>query len=148
MPDHSLLADLVVTYAVALLLVVLLARLRVPSIVALMAAGVVAGPSGVRIISTPEEVEMLAEIGIVLLLFTVGLDFSLAALHTARAYGDEASRPLGVEIAAQDFVDACGHVAAQVAHVEIRAPCKQLCPTPQRRRAHAGTGLKRVDADR
>ena len=79
MPDHSLLADLVVTYAVALLLVVLLARLRVPSIVALMAAGVVAGPSGVRIISTPEEVEMLAEIGIVLLLFTVGLDFSLAA---------------------------------------------------------------------
>jgi CPA2 family monovalent cation:H+ antiporter-2 len=80
MADHSILPDLVLTYGLALLLVVVLARLRVPSIVALMLAGVVAGPSGIRIISTPEEVDMLAEIGIVLLLFTVGLDFSLAAL--------------------------------------------------------------------
>jgi CPA2 family monovalent cation:H+ antiporter-2 len=80
MSDHSILPDLVLTYGIALLLIVTLARLRVPSIVALMLAGVVAGPSGIRIISTPEEVDMLAEIGIVLLLFTVGLDFSLAAL--------------------------------------------------------------------
>ncbi len=81
MPDHSLLADLVVTYAIALALLVTLARLRVPGIVALMIAGVVAGPSGIRVIKTPEEVEMLAEVGIVLLLFTVGLDFSLAAMR-------------------------------------------------------------------
>jgi CPA2 family monovalent cation:H+ antiporter-2 len=77
---HSLLADLVLTYAIALVLVVTLARLRVPSIVAFILAGVVAGPGVTRIISTPEEVEMLAEIGIILLLFTVGLDFSLAAI--------------------------------------------------------------------
>ena len=80
MPEHSLLADLVLTYAVALLFVVVLARARVPSVVAFMLAGVVAGPDAAGIISTPEEVEMLAEIGIVLLLFTVGLDFSLAAM--------------------------------------------------------------------
>ena len=80
MSNHSILPDLVLTYGIALVLVVTLARARVPSIVALMLAGVVAGPSGIRIISTPEEVDMLAEIGIVLLLFTVGLDFSLAAL--------------------------------------------------------------------
>jgi len=49
--------------------------------VALMAAGVVAGPSGLGLIKTPEEVDTLAEIGIVLLLFTVGLDFSLAAMR-------------------------------------------------------------------
>jgi CPA2 family monovalent cation:H+ antiporter-2 len=81
MPDHGLLADLILTYAVALLLVVTLARVRVPAIVAMMLAGVVAGPFGARIISTPEEVDMLAEIGIVLLLFTVGLDFSLTAMR-------------------------------------------------------------------
>jgi CPA2 family monovalent cation:H+ antiporter-2 len=80
MPDHSLLADLVLTYALALVLVVISARARVPSVVAMIVAGVIAGPSGARIISTPEEVDMLAEIGIVLLLFTVGLDFSLAAM--------------------------------------------------------------------
>jgi CPA2 family monovalent cation:H+ antiporter-2 len=81
MPDHSLLADLVLTYALALVLVVISARARVPSVVAMILAGVIAGPSGMRIISTPEEVDMLAEIGIVLLLFTVGLDFSLAAMR-------------------------------------------------------------------
>ena len=80
MPGHTLLADLVLTSAIALLLVVILARIRVPAIVALMLAGVVAGPGVTRIVSTPEEVETLAEIGIVLLLFTVGLDFSLAAI--------------------------------------------------------------------
>jgi CPA2 family monovalent cation:H+ antiporter-2 len=81
MPDHSLLADLVLTYALALFLVVTLARVRVPTIVAFMVAGVVAGPRVTRIISTPEEVDMMAEIGIVLLLFTVGLDFSLTAMR-------------------------------------------------------------------
>ena len=81
MPDHGLLAHLLLTYAVALVLVVALARVRVPAIVAMMIAGVIAGPSGLRIIDTVEEVEMLAELGIVLLLFTVGLDFSLAAVR-------------------------------------------------------------------
>src|SRR5919106_3750791 len=81
MPDHSVLANLLLTYAVALVLVVALARARVPAIVAMMIAGVVAGPSGLRIFRTLEEVEMLAELGVVLLLFTVGLDFSLAAVR-------------------------------------------------------------------
>ena len=81
MPDHSLVAHLVLTYAIALFLVVALARARLPAIVAMMIAGIVAGPSGLRVISDPEEVEMLAELGVVLLLFTVGLDFSLAAVR-------------------------------------------------------------------
>ena len=80
MPDHTFLAHLVVTYAIALVLVVGLARVRVPAIVTMMLAGVVAGPSGLRVIGTAEEVETLAELGIVFLLFTVGLDFSLAAV--------------------------------------------------------------------
>jgi CPA2 family monovalent cation:H+ antiporter-2 len=58
-----------------------LARLRVPAIVALMIAGIVAGPRMTGIISTTEEVEVLAELGVVFLLFTVGLDFSLTAVR-------------------------------------------------------------------
>lgn len=81
MAEHSLVANLVLTYGIALLLVVTLARARVPTIVALMAAGVIAGPSVLGVFKTPEEVEMLAELGVVLLLFTVGLDFSLAAMR-------------------------------------------------------------------
>jgi CPA2 family monovalent cation:H+ antiporter-2 len=81
MPDHGLLPPLILIYTVALVLVVVLARARVPTIVAMMVAGIVTGPSGLGVIHTVEDVEMLAELGIVLLLFTVGLDFSLAAVR-------------------------------------------------------------------
>ena len=52
-------------------------RLRVPSIVALIAAGVVAGPAGVGLMRSPEDVDLMAEIGVALLLFTAGLEFSI-----------------------------------------------------------------------
>lgn len=81
MDNHGLLGPLVFTYGIALLFVVVLARLRVPFIVSLIAAGVAAGPHGLRIIGTPEQVDSLAELGVVLLLFTVGLDFSLTAVR-------------------------------------------------------------------
>lgn len=78
---HSLLGQLLLAYAIALVFVVVLARVRVPSIVALMLAGIVAGPTGAAVIGSSEDVEMLAELGIVLLLFTVGLDFSMTAVR-------------------------------------------------------------------
>jgi monovalent cation:H+ antiporter-2, CPA2 family len=73
----ALLRELILTYALALVLIVALARLRMPPVVALIATGAIAGPGGIRIVRTQEDVQMLAEVGIVLLLFTVGLDFSL-----------------------------------------------------------------------
>jgi CPA2 family monovalent cation:H+ antiporter-2 len=81
MPAHPLLPALVLTYALALLFIVVLARVRIPQIVALIAAGVVAGPAVFGFVSTAEEVNTLSEIGIVLLLFTVGLDFSLGEIR-------------------------------------------------------------------
>ena len=77
MLEDALLRELILTYALALVLIVALARLRIPPVVALIATGAIAGPGGIRIVPTQEDVQLLAEIGIVLLLFTVGLDFSL-----------------------------------------------------------------------
>ena len=77
MLEDALLRELILTYALALVLIVALARLRIPPVVALIATGAIAGPGGIRIVRTQEDVQLLAEIGIVLLLFTVGLDFSL-----------------------------------------------------------------------
>jgi monovalent cation:H+ antiporter-2, CPA2 family len=75
--EDALLRELILTYALALVLIVGLARIRVPPVVALIATGAIAGPGAIRIVRTQEDVQLLAEIGIVLLLFTVGLDFSL-----------------------------------------------------------------------
>jgi monovalent cation:H+ antiporter-2, CPA2 family len=74
---HSLLPELVLTYALALVLILALARLRIPPIVSFIIAGTIAGPTGAGIVRTQEDVNLLADLGIVLLLFTVGLEFSL-----------------------------------------------------------------------
>jgi CPA2 family monovalent cation:H+ antiporter-2 len=85
MPDLDILRDLILTYALALGLVVALARLGVPSIVSMILAGIVSGPDALGIVETREQVEVLAQVGIALLLFTVGLEFSTSQLrHTWR----------------------------------------------------------------
>jgi CPA2 family monovalent cation:H+ antiporter-2 len=52
----------------------------VPSIIGFLITGVLAGPHGLRLVRALEEVEILAEIGVMLLLFTIGLEFSLKRL--------------------------------------------------------------------
>jgi CPA2 family monovalent cation:H+ antiporter-2 len=81
MAPHGLLEELVLVYALAVVLQLLTARLRVPSIVALIGAGMIAGPAGVAVVTSMENVDVMAEIGVALLLFTAGLEFSLGELR-------------------------------------------------------------------
>jgi CPA2 family monovalent cation:H+ antiporter-2 len=74
---HEILVEVVGVYVLALGLLLLASKLRLPPIVAFLLTGAIAGPYGLGLIATQEDVEQLAEIGIVLLLFTVGLDFSV-----------------------------------------------------------------------
>jgi CPA2 family monovalent cation:H+ antiporter-2 len=74
------LTDLVIVFAVAAAVVFAFGRLRVPSVVGLLVAGVLVGPYGLSLVSDLHVVEVLAEIGVVVLLFTVGLEFSLSRL--------------------------------------------------------------------
>lgn len=52
-------------------------RLRLPTIVGFMITGVVIGPYGLGLISDVHAIELMAEIGVALLLFTIGLEFSI-----------------------------------------------------------------------
>ncbi|HZN09574.1 MAG TPA: cation:proton antiporter, partial [Pyrinomonadaceae bacterium] len=52
-------------------------RLRLPTIAGFMITGVVIGPYGLGLISDVHAIELMAEIGVALLLFTIGLEFSL-----------------------------------------------------------------------
>lgn len=60
--------------------VFLSARVRIPPIVGLILTGILIGPSGLGLVEEVEEVEALAEIGVVLLLFIIGLELSLGQL--------------------------------------------------------------------
>ena len=74
------LADLVIVFAVAAAVVFAFGQFRLPSVVGLLVAGVLVGPYGLSLVSDLHVVEVLAEIGVVVLLFTVGLEFSLSRL--------------------------------------------------------------------
>ena len=93
MDAGALTQELLAVYAIGLALVVVLGRLRVPPVVALILTGLVAGPTGLGLVREPEHLDHLAEIGVDLLLFTVGLEFSVtgAAAEESAAQDDSQS---------------------------------------------------------
>lgn len=78
------LQDIVILFGLALVTVILFQRLRFPSIIGFLATGVLAGPHALGLINDPVQVEHMAEIGVVLLLFTIGIEFSLKELMRIR----------------------------------------------------------------
>jgi monovalent cation:H+ antiporter-2, CPA2 family len=76
MEQFDFLTDLVVVYATAAAVVFLFQRLRLPAIVGLLVAGIIVGPYGLSLAKEVSRVELLADIGVVLLLFTVGMEFT------------------------------------------------------------------------
>ncbi len=76
---HSLplFEDLLLLLLASVPIAFLFSRLRLPTIVGFMITGVVIGPYGLGLIREAEAIDFLAEIGVVLLLFTIGLEFSL-----------------------------------------------------------------------
>ncbi|MDH4227049.1 MAG: cation:proton antiporter [Deltaproteobacteria bacterium] len=63
--------------AVSVPIVFILTRAGLPSIVGFFVTGIIIGPHGFALVKEAGSVEMLAEIGIVLLLFTIGIEFSI-----------------------------------------------------------------------
>jgi CPA2 family monovalent cation:H+ antiporter-2 len=78
----EILNELLVVYAVAGVVVYTFHRLRAPSMVGLLLGGVIVGPYGLGLIANVEAVEVLAEIGVVILLFTIGLELSLSKIFS------------------------------------------------------------------
>ena len=78
MHDLGVLRDLAIIAGLALPVVALAQRLHLPPLVGFLVVGVLIGPSGAALIPDPETVAALSEIGVVLLLFEIGLELSLA----------------------------------------------------------------------
>ncbi len=63
-------------------MVLLSARLRIPPVVGFLISGILIGPSGLALVPETEQVEVFAEIGVVLQLFVIGLRLSSAEMRT------------------------------------------------------------------
>lgn len=77
-----LLDELAIIAALAVAVTIVLSRLRLPTVAGLLAAGALLGPFGLELVRSVHSIEILAEVGVVLLLFSIGLEFSLARLRS------------------------------------------------------------------
>jgi len=82
--EIPLLYDIVVIFGLAIAVLFICHRFRVPAVVGYLLTGILVGPYGFGLVKAVHEVEILAEIGIVLLLFTIGIEFSLEKLLQIR----------------------------------------------------------------
>jgi CPA2 family monovalent cation:H+ antiporter-2 len=74
------LKDLAVIFAGSLLVILLFHRLKLPALPGFIVAGIVLGPNALKLVSDVHRVESLAEVGVIMLLFTIGIEFSLSRL--------------------------------------------------------------------
>jgi CPA2 family monovalent cation:H+ antiporter-2 len=86
MPELNIFRELLIVLAVTISIVFLFQRLGIPAIVGFLLAGVVIGPHGLKLVSDVATVTAIANIGIVILLFTIGLEMSLAEIASVRGY--------------------------------------------------------------
>ena len=78
--DLFALEELVIVLAASLLIIYLSHKVKLPSVVGFLLTGVLIGPGGLSLVKNTGTVNILAEIGVVMLLFTIGLEFEPARL--------------------------------------------------------------------
>ncbi|MFH0792965.1 MAG: cation:proton antiporter [bacterium] len=86
MPEGSLLQDLLILFGLSVMAAVAVHRLKLPAIFGFLLTGIICGPYGFGLIAASHEVEAIAEVGVVLLLFTVGIEFSIQHLMRLRTF--------------------------------------------------------------
>ena len=80
MYEFTIIKDIVVILLVSIPIILLFNKLKLPSIAGFLIAGMIIGPFGFKLIANIDEINIMAEVGVILLLFTIGLEFSLKEL--------------------------------------------------------------------
>jgi CPA2 family monovalent cation:H+ antiporter-2 len=106
--------ELLAVFGLSIAVLLVCHRFKVPQVVGYLVTGVFVGPSGLNLIPT-DDVETLASFGVVLLLFGVGVEFSVRELFLARR---DALLGGGLQLLLKDALLALGE---GLFHLEARA---------------------------
>jgi monovalent cation:H+ antiporter-2, CPA2 family len=82
--ELTILRDIVVIFALSTFVNLLFTRLKIPTVVGYVLTGMVAGPYFMGFVGEVENIEVLAEVGVIFLLFTLGIELSLKQLVKIR----------------------------------------------------------------
>ncbi|MGA7720576.1 MAG: cation:proton antiporter [Ignavibacteriaceae bacterium] len=84
MLQFTIIKDIVIILLVSLPIIFLFKRFNIPSILGFLSAGMIIGPYGFKLISDLQNIEVMAEIGVILLLFTIGIEVSFSKMIKMR----------------------------------------------------------------
>ncbi len=82
---HAIFQDILIIFVLAIPVVMLIHLLRLPSIIGFLTTGAIIGPYGIGLIHDGAQIDVLAELGVTLLLFVVGLEFSFTSLQKLKS---------------------------------------------------------------
>lgn len=82
MMHYGLLRELIVVLGIAVGIILLFRKFKLPGVLGFIITGAIAGPHGFGLVESVEAVEMLAEMGVIFLLFVIGMEFNLKKLAT------------------------------------------------------------------
>lgn len=78
--EIPLLKEVVIVLGISIVIILAFQRLKLPSLLGFLLAGIIVGPSAFNLLSSQHEVELLSEIGIIFLLFVIGIELSFKGL--------------------------------------------------------------------
>lgn len=78
--DLSLIQDIVILFGLSVVVTLLFQKIKLPTLLGYLITGVISGPYGLSLINGTTEVDKMAEVGIIFLLFLIGIEFSLKQL--------------------------------------------------------------------
>ncbi|OQA01101.1 MAG: Glutathione-regulated potassium-efflux system protein KefC [Bacteroidetes bacterium ADurb.Bin408] len=82
--EIPVLKDIVIILGLSVVIILAFQRLKLPSVLGFLITGLICGPNGLKLIHATHEVELIAEIGIIFLLFVIGIEFSLKTLSSIK----------------------------------------------------------------
>lgn len=84
--DLTLFTDIEIIFGLSILILLLFHKVRLSPVLGFLVTGIIAGPHVLGIIREVEQVEVLSEIGIILLLFTIGVEMSIKELWDIKRF--------------------------------------------------------------
>lgn len=82
--DLSLFQDILIIFGLAIFVQLICHQIKLPAIIGFLVTGAIAGPHLTGLVSDMHQVEIMAEIGVIMLLFTLGMEFSFRNLVKIR----------------------------------------------------------------
>ena len=86
MNQFIIIQDIVLILLVSLPIIYIFRKINLPSITGFLIAGMLIGPYGFHIISDTGDIQTMAEMGVILLLFTIGLEVNPASLYKMKKF--------------------------------------------------------------